>query len=94
MLEKEVDLAWRIADLDRRIQHLSDYIDDVTIGDEKGDISVNAYTKLVSLHGQLSSRLGRLMRDRQQLEGGEESELDRAIDDALDMASEILGVEL
>ena len=94
MRDGEVDLTRRIADLDRRIQRLSDYIDHVIVGDEQGDISVNAYTKLVSLYGQLCSRLGRLMRDQQQLHGGEESEIDRAMSDALDMASEILGIEL
>lgn len=92
--EEQVDLTWRIADLDRRIQRLSDYIDHVTVGDEQGEISVSAYTKLVSLYGQLCSRLGRLMRDQQQLHGGEESEIDQAMNDALDMASEILGIDI
>ena len=70
-------------------------LDEVEVGDgEEWTITVADYTRLVSLYGQLCFRLGRLMRDRQQLQGGEDSELESAIYEALDLAGEMLGVEL
>jgi len=90
-----VDLQARIADLDRRIERLSRYIDQAEVGDgEGGTITVGDYTRLVSLHGQLTSRIGRLLRDQQQLGGGDISEMQAAIDQALTQAGQVLGIEL
>ena len=90
-----MDLDARIADLDRRIQRLSEYIDQAAMGNgEEGTITVADYTRLVSLHGQLCSRIGRLLRDQQQLGGGDVSEMQAAIDQALTQAGEVLGVDL
>ena len=87
-------LDTRIADLNRRIEQLSAYIDHVTVGPEDGDIDVDQYARLLSLHGQLTSRLGRLLRDKQQISPEDDSLLQQAINNALDQASEILGVQL
>lgn len=90
-----VDLDERIRDLNRRIHRLSQYIDDAELGDGENDtITVTDYAKLANIHGQLTSRLGRLLRDKQQLDGGSGAELEQAIGDALDMASTVLGVDL
>jgi hypothetical protein len=74
------DLDARIADLDRRIKDLSDYID----AHSAEDLDPLEYVKLLGLHGQLTSRLGRLLRDRQTVAGAEDDRLQAAIDDALD----------
>ena len=92
--DTSVDLDARIADLNRRIEQLSAYIDHVTVGSEDGDIDVDQYARLLSLHGQLTSRLGRLLRDKQQISPEDDSLLQQAINQALDQASEILGVQL
>jgi hypothetical protein len=93
------DLDARISDLNRRIQQLSDYIDRAQIGTaQDGDctdtIDVDQYARLLSLHGQLTSRLGRLLRDRQQISPDENSFLQECINEALDQVSDILGVKL
>ena len=49
---------------------------------------------LVALYGQLCSRLGRLLRDRLQVESAPDDELQQAINDALDIAGEVLGLDL
>ena len=89
---ERVNLDERIAGLNRRIEHLGYLID--SLDGTEGDISLAAYTKLVDLYGQLCSRLGRLMRDRQQLLGSGGDELEQAIQEALDLASEMLEVDL
>ena len=75
------DLDGRIADLGAKIEKLSAYIDvrfdDLEPGELKG---------LLALHGQLSSRLGRLQRDRKVLSGdqsGEDDEILQLMDEAL-----------
>ena len=80
------DLDARIRDLDRRIEELSAYIDG------REDLASEEYIRLLNLFGLLTSRLGRLMRDREQLGG--EGGLGEAIEDALAVASEVLGVDL
>lgn len=91
--ETETGLAARIADLDARIARLGRYIDAAQIGED--GMSVADYAKLAALHGQLCSRLGRLLRDQQQLAAAPETgSLDAAIDQALSAASKILGVDL
>jgi dsDNA-specific endonuclease/ATPase MutS2 len=77
----------RIADLNRRIDQLSAYID------ERKDLAPDDLVKLLNLHGQLTSRIGRLMRDRQQV-SEDADELTVAIHAALDDLSEKWGVEL
>ena len=90
-----MDLDARIRDLNRRIERLSQYIDEAELGDgTQGTITVDGYAKLANIHGQLTSRPGRLLRDKQQLDGGSGAELAQAIGDALDMASQVLGVDL
>jgi len=81
------DLDARIRDLDRRVEELSAYIDG------REDLVSEEYIRLLGLFGLLTSRLGRLMRDRVQLGGGEGG-LGEAIEDALAVASEVLGVDL
>ena len=94
-----VDLNIRIADLNRRIEQLSHYLDGAQIGpggdaDEDQCISLNQYARLLALHGQLTSRLGRLLRDKQQIAPEEDNIVQLALYDALDQASGILGVKL
>jgi hypothetical protein len=86
---EQADIDERIADLNHRIQTLSAYIDDNTPG-----LDLESTIKLLTLHGQLNSRLGRLMRDRQILVGEDAGELQQAIEEALAIAGDILGVEL
>ncbi|MBN1640377.1 MAG: hypothetical protein JXA09_04005 [Anaerolineae bacterium] len=90
--DRGVDLETRIADLDRRIARLSAYIDRISPDDP--DITLQDYTRLLALHGQLTSRLGRLARDQQQLQAGQNADLAEAMDEALDLAGEILGIEV
>ncbi|MFN2230461.1 MAG: hypothetical protein ACK2VA_11880 [Anaerolineae bacterium] len=49
---------------------------------------------MLALHGQLTSRLGRLLRDKQQIAPEEDNIVQLALYDALDQASGILGVKL
>ena len=81
------DLDARIADLDARIVSLAIFIDERT-----ADLSTEEFIKLLALHGQLISRLGRLM--SQQDKGGGDAELQQAIDEALDRLSKEWGIEL
>jgi hypothetical protein len=84
-----VDLSARITDLDHRIQQLSDYIDNAPT-----ETTVADMTAIIDLHGRLSSRLGRLMRDRQALTSTDADELEIELREALKIASDILGVDL
>jgi hypothetical protein len=92
-LDTPVDLDARINDLNRRIEQLSHYIDQAPIGGTDG-LDVDQYARLLSLHGQLTSRLGRLLRDRAQMSPEDDSFLQGCINEALDQVSEILGVKL
>lgn len=83
------DLTARIDDLDRRIRQLSDYIDH-----HLADLAPEDFTRLAALQGQLSSRLGRLMRDRIQIDGQGGDELTEAINKALDELSQEWDIEL
>ena len=83
-----VDLDTRIQDLDARITRLSEYID------TQDDLDTGEMIALLKLHGQLTSRLGRLMRDRESLAGSDNSELETAINAALDELSQRWGVDL
>ena len=64
-----------ITDLERRLAQLTRHID----GNLEG-LDTDAYVRLVTVEGQLASRLGRLMRDQQEVSGGREDELIRAAD--------------
>jgi hypothetical protein len=74
------DLETRIADVAAKIEKLSRYIDV-----HFDDLEPNELKSLMSLHGQLSSRLGRLKRDQKTLSGdnGEDDEIARMMDEAL-----------
>ena len=86
--QQDVDLSVRINDLDRRIGNLSQYIDNHI------ELEPDEYRALLALYGQLCSRLGRLMRDRQQLTDEYTDELDQAMNEALDILSKDLGIKL
>lgn len=79
------DLADAIADLQRRLRQLSHYIDD-----HMDELDIDAYTKLVGLQGNLTSRLGRLIGQHRTDDG----DLATAINTALDEISAELGIEL
>ena len=88
------DLDALIEDLERRVAGLSGYIDD------HAELSPSQLLALLRLQGELTSRIGRLLRDRARLArdlaaaGREQEELDRAINEALDAASAMLGAAL
>jgi hypothetical protein len=88
-----IDLEQRIADLDTRITRLSAYIDQHIPG-ENSKIDTETYIKLLALHGQLCSRLGRLLRDQHQLQGSEGSDIEQAMHEALELAGQMLGIDL
>lgn len=83
-----VDLDTRIQDLDTRIGRLSEYID------AHQDLDAREMIALLQLHGQLTSRLGRLLRDRESLAGQGNQALDDAINSALDELSRQWGIDL
>ena len=96
-------LAARIVDLERRVDQLSAYLDQFTVGrgsPNGGDgtddtITIQDYARLVALHGQLCSRLARLLRDERQLYHiWEEDEIQKATYKALDILSEMWGIDL
>ena len=94
-LDDAVSLDARILDLNRRITRLSRYLDELELGDgNEGTITVKDYATLAALHGQLTSRLGRLLRDQQYIDEEDGSELDQALDQALTVAGETLGITL
>ena len=78
-----------IADLQRRLDQLSQYIDT-----HRDELELGDFVRVINLQGQLANRIGRLMRDRQQLTGDDAGELSAAIDEALNVVGELLGVEL
>jgi hypothetical protein len=86
----DIDLWARIADLDHCIARLSAYIERL----QPEELPLREYTRLLALHGQLCSRLGRLLRDQQELGGKGDPELDQAMEEALDLAGSILGIEV
>lgn len=90
---EDVDLSATIADLNRRIRRLSSYIDRIE-SIETDPEAAQTYARLLALHGQLCSRLGRLLRDRHQIQGDDAGELDQAIAEALDLAGQTLGIKV
>lgn len=87
--ESPADLDEAIAELQRRLRQVSAYIDEHFAELEPAD-----FGRLSGLQAQMTSRLGRLMRDRQQVAGGDSDELAQAINQALDWLGEEWGVEL
>ena len=79
-----------IGDLARRVRELSSYID------AHPDLEPAQFHALLKLQGELTSRVGRLLRERQQLAapGQAGSELEQAIQEALDAAAALLETEL
>ena len=88
---QRIDLDAAILDLQRRLDQLSDYIDQ-GLNDAKLDIG--DYARLTGLQGQLASRLGRLIRDRQSIAGDTDNQTLDALNAALDSISEEWGIEL
>jgi hypothetical protein len=86
------DLDALIEDLERRVAGLSAYIDAHT------ELSPEQFSALLRLQGELTSRIGRLMRDRAHLArdaaGRDAEALEQAINEALDAAAAVLDVEL
>ncbi len=77
-----------ILDLLRRLHDLSAYID------RHPSLPPPQYAALLRLQGELTSRAGRLLRDRRQDDGPAGAELERAIQEALDAAAAILKTDL
>lgn len=84
------DLDRRIAELNRKIARLSDYID-ANFDDSMADGTLQG---LLDAYGRLVSRVGRLERDRQAVTGGDVDALDADFEQALAVVSEILGLDL
>ena len=76
--------------LDRQSQ-LSAFLDEQMVG---GSLDVETAAKLLALHGQNASRIGRLLRDKRALSGDAADGLLGAIGQALDELSNELGIEL
>jgi hypothetical protein len=89
---RPTNLTGRISDLDRKIEDLSRYIQRRL--QETDGLSANQYAVLLSLYGQLVSRLGRLMRDHRALSGEAADGIAGAIAQALDELSTELGTDL
>lgn len=77
------DLPAAITQLEQRIRHLSEYIDD-----PERKLSITDYLALVRLQGELTSRLGRLLQIWDSLASEDAGELSGAINEALDMISD------
>ena len=80
-----------IADLAGRQARLSALIDSLLDG---AGASPAEITRLLSLHGQNAARLGRLLRDRQALDGQGLDELASAVNRALDDLGQELDIDL
>lgn len=82
------DLDEAISELQRRLRMVSAYIDE-----HLAEMVPADFGRLSSLQAQMTSRLGRLMRDRRVVMG-EDVDADDDFDEALAIVSEILGVDL
>lgn len=78
-----------IADLDRRIARLRDYIDEQTPDLAPGDL-----TRLLDTYSKLIERVTRVRGARQQMEGSSHSPLTDAIHRALDRIGKEWGIQL
>ncbi len=79
-----------ILDLLRRVRDLSAYID------AQEELAPAQYAALLRLQGDLTTRVGRLLRERGRADGGAQgdADLERAMHAALDAAAAILKTEL
>lgn len=84
-------IAAIIADLAAKQLTLSTYID---LCLSNGTATPADVARLLALHGQNASRLGRLLRDQAALGGDSLDALDIAVNAALDELAEELGIEL
>jgi hypothetical protein len=80
-----------VEDALRKQSRLSEFIEAHLAG---GEMGVEELAKLLALHGQNASRIGRLLRDRQALSGQSTDDIMSAIGAALDELSAELGIEL
>lgn len=78
-----------ITDLAAKQAWLSDYIEA-----HMDDLTPSLLVRVLQLHGQNASRLGKLLRDQRELSGQISDGLAAIIDKTLDEVSEILGTEL
>lgn len=83
------DLDSRIKDLDTRVQDLSTFIDEMDKAAALAD-----RIALLDLHGRLTSRLGRLMKDRQAVTASDVQGMESELREALAIASTVLGLDL
>jgi hypothetical protein len=84
-------IAGVIHDLAAKQQRLSEYIDDC-LGDDS--LPIRDLARLLALHGQNASRLGRLLRDKRALSGEAADGISGAIAQALDELATEWGLEL
>ena len=87
--EEPTGIDAQIADLDARIEHLGNYIDEV-----EAEIGVDDYIRLLDLHSKMMGRVTRMRQARGRMGEDEHSELFAAINAALDEIAEEQGVEL
>jgi len=80
------DIGDVVSDLQRKMERLSEVID--------GCEDPQTLLKLMTLHAQMASRLGRLERDKRALDGKAADGLLDAIGKALDEISTELGIKL
>jgi hypothetical protein len=85
----ECNIDQVIADLHRKQQRLSRYIDE-----RMADLPSADLARFLSIHAQNASRLGRLLRDREILTGGWSAEMDGIIQQALTELGQEWGVDL
>jgi hypothetical protein len=78
-----------IADLDRRIQRLGEYIDDHT-----NELDARTLATLLELHSKMIGRVTRVRRIRKDLTGDRDTALASAINHALDRIGKEYNVEL
>ena len=82
------DLDAIIRDLESRLNNLNTYIDD-----HADEITWDQRIEAISLQGQIANRIGRLLRDRQQLTGEQDDELQTAINEAISAVGAILDID-
>ena len=83
------DLDTVIADLQRRHGELVDFIDA-----HKDQMRAGQFITAIDYQGRLANRIGRLLRDRQQLAGDQDGALEEAISEALAIVGDAWGVAL
>jgi hypothetical protein len=87
--EVPADLAGVLDGLKRRLAQLDRYIDE-----HFDELEPAEYARFVALQGQISSRIGRIERDLQQVQPEQGDGYRQAINEALDWLSEELDLSL